>query len=109
MGRHKGSGDHDRNEQRLKIWKDRALRGVRRADIAVELGMSLVALDQMVYRHRSAGNPLAVYHINAQFKDPNPSRHNLAHREYRARLCDRQRAERAIRARATLGQVSTDC
>ncbi len=105
-GRTGNPGDPELLDHRMRIWRDRALRGVYRADIASELGMSVVALDRMVCRQRAAGNALAVYHLFAQFKNPDPPRRSVVNRQYRARVRDRERAERA---RATLSQASTDC
>jgi hypothetical protein len=92
--------DPETTEHRMKVWKELALRGVRVADIAERLRMTRVALDQLVYRQRKAGNPLAVYHADACFTDPNPSSRKLAKRLY-ARTRDR-RHKRSRSARLTI-------
>lgn len=87
MGRHP---DREITEYRMEVWKRLAPRGVLVADIAAQLRMTRVALDQLVYRQRKAGNPLAVYHADACFADPDPDARKLAKRLY-ARTRDRRR------------------
>jgi hypothetical protein len=92
--------DPETIEYRMRMWKQLAPRGVRVADIADRLRMTRAALDQMVYRQRKAGNPLAVYHADACFADPDPSPRRLALR-LRARKRDRSR-RRGRSARKTI-------
>lgn len=92
MGRY---ADREITEHRLRTWRRLSGEGLRVADIAVHLRMTRAALDQLVYRQRKDGNPLAVYHPDARFTDPDPSPRKLA-----ARLAARHRDRRRTAERA---------
>lgn len=53
---------HDSTIRRLAEWRRLASTGMARANIAADLGMTLVALDRALARARAAGHPDAIYH-----------------------------------------------
>lgn len=53
---------HSTTEIRLARWRRLASTGMSRADIAAELSMTLVALDQALSRARKHGHRDAIYH-----------------------------------------------
>ena len=91
MARHR---DHEVMDYRLSEWKRLARQGILVADIAARLGMSRAALDQMLCRARRRGHPDAVYHADARFKSPTPTRRQVLERDRKRRRRLRARLAR---------------
>lgn len=106
-GRPYGTGDPELAAHRLAVWRDHALRGTPVDDIAARLGLKRATLDQFVYRHRKAGNPLAVHHAHARLRNPDPDHTQLVRRASAARVRARRR-ERVRAERARLAQSSPE-
>lgn len=94
-------------EYRLTVWRFMALGGAPVDSIAERLGISRRSLDQLVYRQRKAGNPLAVHHAHARLRNPDPDHTQLVHRAAAARVRARRR-ERNRADRGTLAQSSPE-
>lgn len=88
--------DQDTIDHRMRIWKELARKGERVAVIAAQLRMTRAALDQLVYRQRKAGHPDAVYHADACFTNPNPTKHQL-NKRLQARRRQTRNGQRSAR------------